>query len=45
MANPVYGIDTPFFTILHHLYKASFKVLSVRAKTNGLSPLCFDKDN
>ena len=26
------------------LYKASFKALSVKAKTNGLSPVCFEKN-
>ena len=44
MANPVDGYQTPLFTHVHLLYKASFKALSVKAKTNGLSPVCFDKN-
>ena len=45
MANPVDGYQTPLFTHVHLLYKASFKALSVKAKTNGLSPVCFDKNS
>ena len=44
MENAVHGFHTPFFTLLHRPYKASFKALSVKAKTNGLSPVCFDKN-
>ena len=43
MASPVDGFNKPFFKLLKRAYKASFKALSVEAKTNGLSPVCFDK--
>ena len=45
MVNSVHGFQTPFFAFLHRLYKASFKALSVKAETNGLSPVCFDKNS
>lgn len=44
MANPVQGFQTPFVPLLNRPYKASFKALSVKAKTNGLSPVCFDEN-
>jgi len=44
MEDPVHGFHTPSLTLLHRPYKASFKGLSVKAKTNGLSPVCFEKN-